>query len=562
MKQQHIAIYSRKSRFTGKGESIENQITLCRKYIELHFLPTDLQSMQVYEDEGFSGGNLDRPQFQNMLKDAKAGHLSAIIVYRLDRVSRNIGDFANLITQLNDLHVSFISVKEQFDTQSAMGRAMMYIASVFSQLERETIADRIRDNMHELAKSGRWLGGVTPTGYASQAIEKRKLDGKTKCMYQLTPISAEISLVRLLFQTFLTNHSLTKTDTYLLQNGYLTKNGKHFSRYAIRGILTNPVYMCADAAAYEYWSACNLELFATKAQFDGIHGMMVYNRTAQEHGKAHQMRPITEWIVAVGKHEGIIAGKDWIQVQTILKQNQSKKYRKPRSHHALLSGLLLCGNCGDYMRPKVSRRTNAVGETRYTYLCNTKERSRRQCCSIPNLSGNEVDAIIVQQLCALMEDCNTFLQSLASGHKDLLRNCQTNDADIQRQEDAVARKRKEIDTLVSTLAQSQSRAASAHILQQIEVYDAELETMQHRLDALQQCSSAPTLSEHELDALQQKLASFPWCFDAASLPQKRLFLRTLIEKIVWDGETIHLYWRGATADFSSSQPMPFGEDSK
>ena len=157
-----IAIYSRKSKFTGKGESIGNQVELCKEYIRMHYGELVLNSTIVYEDEGFSGGNLNRPDFKKMMEAAKNHKFKAIIVYRLDRISRNISDFAGLIEELSRLDIAFISIKEQFDTGTPMGRAMMYIASVFSQLERETIAERIRDNMHELAKTGRWLGGTTP----------------------------------------------------------------------------------------------------------------------------------------------------------------------------------------------------------------------------------------------------------------------------------------------------------------------------------------------------------------------------------------------------------------
>lgn len=129
-------IYSRKSKFTGKGESIENQIELCRQYIAMHFGEEAAENVLVYEDEGFSGGNLERPQFKKMMKDSQKIAFAAIVVYRLDRISRNIGDFAKLIEDLGDRHIDFISIREQFDTSSPMGRAMMYIASVFSQLER------------------------------------------------------------------------------------------------------------------------------------------------------------------------------------------------------------------------------------------------------------------------------------------------------------------------------------------------------------------------------------------------------------------------------------------
>lgn len=141
-------IYSRKSKFTGKGESIENQIELCRG---AHFGEGFASSAFVYEDEGFSGGNLERPKFKKMMADSREMNFAAIVVYRLDRISRNIGDFAKLIEDLGERGIDFISIREQFDTSSPMGRAMMYIASVFSQLERETIAERIRDNMSELA---------------------------------------------------------------------------------------------------------------------------------------------------------------------------------------------------------------------------------------------------------------------------------------------------------------------------------------------------------------------------------------------------------------------------
>ena len=130
---------------------------MCRQFIAAHHSQEEADAALVYEDEGFSGGTLERPQFKKMMEDSRSMEFAAIVVYRLDRISRNIGDFAKLIEDLGERKIGFISIKEQFDTTSPMGRAMMYIASVFSQLERETIAERIRDNMHELAKTGRWL---------------------------------------------------------------------------------------------------------------------------------------------------------------------------------------------------------------------------------------------------------------------------------------------------------------------------------------------------------------------------------------------------------------------
>ena len=119
-----IAIYSRKSKFTGKGESIGNQIELCKEFIRLHYAGVMENDILVFEDEGFSGGNLDRPDFKRMMKAARAHAMDAIVVYRLDRISRNISDFSTLIEELGGLNIAFISIREQFDTASPMGRGV------------------------------------------------------------------------------------------------------------------------------------------------------------------------------------------------------------------------------------------------------------------------------------------------------------------------------------------------------------------------------------------------------------------------------------------------------
>lgn len=176
--------YYRFSSHSQNDASIDQQRELAHEWADVH----GFKIVQEYEDAGFSGGNLERPQFKKMMKDSQKIAFAAIVVYRLDRISRNIGDFAKLIEDLGDRHIDFISIREQFDTSSPMGRAMMYIASVFSQLERETIAERIRDNMHELSKTGRWLGGTTPTGYASESLSSVTVDGNVKKACKLKPI--------------------------------------------------------------------------------------------------------------------------------------------------------------------------------------------------------------------------------------------------------------------------------------------------------------------------------------------------------------------------------------
>lgn len=320
MSKKVIAIYSRKSKFTGKGESTENQIELCRGYINSYF--DDESEIFVYEDMGYSGGNLDRPQFKRMMRDCEEGKISSIVCYRLDRISRNIGDFANLISELEGLGVSFISIREQFDTSSPMGRAMMYIASVFSQLERETIGERIKDNMKELSKTGRWLGGVTPTGYRSVCAESRTDSGRIKKRYNLELIDEEAKIVLTIFDRYLETKSFKETARYLNGLGVKTKNKNDFTPKSVKNILTNPVYMSADMDCYNYLIKNRIGVFSDEKEFDGKRGIVVYNRSLQKKGKAQKIRPVDEWICAVGEHVGIIPGEKWIEVQKVILRNK------------------------------------------------------------------------------------------------------------------------------------------------------------------------------------------------------------------------------------------------
>ncbi len=566
MAEKRIAIYSRKSKFTGKGESIENQIELCRQYIRLNLGEDALARVLIYEDEGFSGGNLQRPQFKRMMVDAKSGHLSAIVVYRLDRISRNIGDFAGLIESLNDMKISFVSIKEQFDTNSPMGRAMMYIASVFSQLERETIAERIRDNMHELAKTGRWLGGVTPTGYTSEQVQRVTVDGKIRKSCKLKIVPQEAELVQLIFATFLETQSLTGVDTFLLQHGYKTKNGKNFTRFAIKGILTNPAYAQADCAIWNYLEEQGADLFVEQESFDGSHGLMAYNRTEQKLGKTNQIRPIEDWIIALGTHQGLIEGSEWVKVQYLLAQNRSKCYRKPRSHVALLSGLLICGACGEYMRPKLSKRENVAGEFIYSYVCEMKERSHGQRCNIRNVSGNLLDNKVLEEIKKLPQSDRQFMRYLKQGEQSIRGDREDNYRQLDQLERGLSEKEQEINALLDTFAKAGGSVAEDYLLKRIETLHGESEGMRRQIEELKKLTVAPPMLDMQFDLLQQMMTCFATTVETMTVEQKRAAIRTCVQKIVWDSAQVHLYLFGSEdeVDFSeqTDSDEPLGEDSK
>ena len=539
-----IAIYSRKSKYTGKGESIGNQIELCKEYIRAHYGDDALDHLVVYEDEGFSGGNLNRPDFKRMMAAAKERKFKAIIVYRLDRISRNISDFSSLIEELARLDIAFVSIKEQFDTGSPMGRAMMYIASVFSQLERETIAERIRDNMHELAKTGRWLGGTTPTGFESEGEEKVTVDGKKKKTFKLKLVSQEAEIVRLIYDLFTETNSLTMTEAELMKRRIVTRNGNYFTRFSIKAILQNPVYMIADQEAYDYLTEKEADLFSDKSEFDGKHGIMAYNRTDQEKGKTTQYNPVNEWIVAVGKHPGLIPGKTWVRVQEALEQNKSKAFRRPKSNEALLTGLLYC-RCGNRMYPKLSKRRTADGDVIFTYVCKLKERSQRSLCNNRNASGNTMDLAVVEQVKQLNDHNAEFIDQMEKSRKFYTGNRVQYEEQLAALQKDKTEVEKKIEGLVDSLIDLGDSTAKVRVAKRIEALTAESDALEVRIQELTALTSQHAMSDMEFDVLRQLLSVFQQNIDDMPLEQKRAAIRTVVRKVIWDGVNAHIVLFGA-----------------
>lgn len=539
-----IAIYSRKSKFTGKGESIGNQIEMCKDYIRNLFGEAEAENCVIFEDEGFSGGDLKRPAFQNMMEQVRKQKFKAIVVYRLDRISRNISDFASLVDELGRLDVSFISIREQFDTTSPMGRAMMFIISVFSQLERETIAERIRDNMHELAKTGRWLGGNTPTGFRSEGVSNVTVDGKVRKSYKLVPVEEEAQLVRTIFDLYKQLDSLTSVEAELLRRRLETKQGKQFTRFTIKAILQNPVYMVADEAAYDYFSEREAEVCFPKEAFDGNCGIMAYNRTDQEKGKATILLPVDQWIIALGKHPGLIPSRDWIQVQASLERNKSKSYRKPRQNEALLTGLMFC-SCGERMYPKLTNRKTADGNVIYDYVCKMKQRSKREICQQKNVNGNALDSAIISQLKMLAEDDSCLLAQLEKYRRQYIGNQDQYEPQIEKLRIEYEKNKMLLDGLIDSLAMMGNSPAKSQVVERMEKLMETNRNIETRMGELEGLRSSNDLSDGTFDMLRKMLLMFSACIDGMTVEEKRAAIRSLVRKVVWDGVNVHVILFGA-----------------
>ena len=403
-----IAIYTRKSRATDTGESIENQIKICLEYIEKNFIGEDVKVIYYGDGEGKSGADTSRKDFQRLINDSKKKIYNVLMCYRLDRVARSVADFSDLIEGLREHNISFISVKEQFDTSTPMGRAMMYIASVFAQLEREIAAERVKDNLIELAKSGRWLGGVTPVGYNAKQYETlsikqinadNEVERKRKKAFTLEKEQEEIEQMNLIFSKMLELKSLTAVEAFLVNHDIKTRTGTYYRIHTLKSIYSNIVYAKNDQDMYDYLTDKNITIYPENAKFDGNAGIIAYGKTKQEKNKPTQRKSIDDWIVSVGKHPGYLSGKEWIEIQNIMKRNENKRYRMPRRNEALLTSTLVCKKCGHFMRPKlVSGRKETNGKPRFFYLCELKDISKKQKCDVKNVDGNKLDELLEQEI--------------------------------------------------------------------------------------------------------------------------------------------------------------------
>lgn len=255
-----------------------------------------------------------------------------------------------------------------------------------------------------------------------------------------------------------------------------------------------------------------------------------------------------EWIVAVGKHKPIISGADWVKVQNMLGQNKSKSYRKPRSNVALLSGLLFCGNCGDYMRPKLSKRVNKDGEQIYSYLCQTKEKSRMQICDSKNPNGNILDALVCEHIKQLSEHSSDFIQQLEKAKKQIEESGQEYDSQLETCKKELEGIEKQIKALVTALAQSNGTTTYEYVNQQIEELHNKKLGIENRIEELKCLTHNHQLSDKEFDVLRDMLCSFAGSFETMNIEEKRAALRLFVKKVVWDGKNAQVYLFGADSD--------------
>ncbi|MDR5659880.1 recombinase family protein [Serpentinicella sp. ANB-PHB4] len=519
-----IAIYSRKSKFTGKGESIENQVQMCKDHVNPIY---DNIEFFIYEDEGFSGGNLDRPKFKQMMKDAANKKFETIVCYRLDRISRNIADFTNLIENLDKYNVSFISIKEKFDTSTSMGRAMMYISSVFAQLERETIGERIRDNMLKLARTGRWLGGKAPTGYKGETISYVDGSGNTRKATKLVIVPEEATLMKNVFQKYLELGSLSRLETWCLQNNIKSRNGLDIKKTTLKRMLENATYVKADENLYNYFKKLQVDIASQKSEFNGVNGILLSNKHNIKSKKYHKIREKEEWIIAVGQHEGIINSIDWIKAQDLLNSNKGKGPKYQAGSIGLITPLLKC-QCGSNMR--ISIKYYKGLPRWYYYKCILKEASKGSRCSSKNINGTEADSLVVNEIKKMEINKGILSDQLK---KKFVKPIQVDANSIKKE---IEKYTKSINRLTDQIAEGST--ATKYLIQKIEEFDIKIKALEKELTRSEMADEKNQQVLDQINITKNMISQFNTHYDEMDIFQRRNLLKSFIKEIEYDGEDL------------------------
>ena len=335
------AVYCRKStdeNLSSDFNSLDAQREACENYIASQKANGWVCLPERYDDGGFSGGNTNRPALQKLLNDCEAGLVDIIVVYKIDRLSRSICDFADLSKKFDEWGVQFVSVTQEINTATSAGRMMLNILVTFSQYEREVITERVRDKMAASRKKGKWVGGTVTYGYV--------VDNK-----RLVVCEKEAKIVRAIFQRFIEIQAPKLIAGELNAAGYRTRQGKPWRRDHIYRVLNNHTYI----------------------------GEVKYKDA-----------------VCKGEQEAIVTREVWDRSREILKNNRPEE--DPRDRQGIiapLKGILRCGHCGCAMMPIYSNK----GIKRYYYYqCHHDSKRAVAECPVHQIPSDDVEMLVRLQL--------------------------------------------------------------------------------------------------------------------------------------------------------------------
>lgn len=391
------AIYTRKSTDENLNldfNSLDAQRDAGEAYIKSQQQEGWVCLDERYDDGGFSGGNIERPAFQRLMADVAEGKLDCIVVYKIDRLSRSLMDFARIMETLETNNVSVVSVTQQFNTNTSMGRLTLNILLSFAQFEREIISERTRDKIAAARRKGKWTGGPPVLGY------DRERDNRGT---RLVVNKSEAERVRAIYRMYLEEGSMLPTLRSLKALDWRTKKyetatgvwrgGASFDKSALQKILTNVTYL----------------------------GKVTYKGDIYD-----------------GEHEAIVDEDLFARVQGLMRRNRNSGGKHTRNKHgALLKGLVRCKACGCAMSHHFASR----GNKRYRYyVCTRAQKNGWNECPAPSLPAPQLEAFVVEQIKTLGRDPGVL--------DDALRATQTH---LQTDVDGLNRQRDQIATTIKDL---------------------------------------------------------------------------------------------------------------
>lgn len=557
-----VAIYARKSRITNKGDSIGVQFKQSADYaINQLSLPEDYEFAR-YEDKGLSGYYSDRPDFQRLLRDIEMGKIKAVACYKLDRISRKTSDLMRLLEYFERHDVTLLVCSNNINTRISTSKIIIQVLAIIAEFERDILTERIQDNLMELAKDGRWLGGKTPTGFSSQRVTTGSGKNKSAISF-LVPVQEEKEIVLEIYGTFWETRSLLQTAN-IINEKYETKHGAKFTTSTIRLILRNPIYCVADEYSYNYFLEHDGNLFGEPSDFDGQHGLTAYNKTDQMkvededstffNPKFSQLltrKPISEWIVSVGRHEGFISSRKWVETQNMLDEIAEKYNRPHRKTNALLSGLMYCPICGKRLRvlPESNRWTN--GKPRFKYAC---PGVRAKECTFKGVEGVTLDEFVIHSLSSLQEEHSDYYRQLLENRVASMIRTDQSEKEYQETKKAIERLNADIAAQVRNLREADD-ALKRFIQDDIKELTDELAKREAALRRMEDTQSENQYLIHELNGMKKRLLSFEEFAKGAQPEALFTLVHSIVDRIyiTTDGtkQKCQVYIKGcATEDYS------------
>lgn len=491
-------IYCRQSVDKKDSISVETQEQECRAKLR-----KGENDVMVYSDRGYSGKNTNRPDFQRLMSDVRAGRLSKVIVYRIDRMSRSVLDFELTYRELKRHHVDFVSATEDFDTTSITGEAMLRVILIFAQLERETIQKRVTDNFYSRAERGFFMAGAAPLGYRKIADQ---IDGKKTS--RLEEDVRTSGIIRYIYRSYLSGRSIGEIAAELNSPEHGTDQDIRFSSVRISRILANPVYVRADADVYSYFVSRGAVLHNDVSEFAGVCGCTVYGH---RQGKTRsKFRDLEGEHIQLNRHEGFISAGDWLRVQRRLTENKALR-NSGRGTHSWLSGLIKCGFCG-YAVSVVSGQHNGK---RYLYCGGRKH---HVCCG--GKSGITFDEIENAVSAALLEHA-----------KGLSYHSTDRSAAEETGLNSLKARKIKLEEEISGIVESFAQAENALLRTRLNEKMAALERQLGELNADIQRYSDKAKQENAADRILPLLEHW----EELSLSDRKAIAKLLIARVtVWD----------------------------